>query len=207
MGRLETVLKNAGKGDRLTLIKLRYGLEVAKNEVIKFIVLFIIFALLSHQIEYLFAVALLLPVRSFSGGMHMKSNIGCFSYSFGFFLLAIELLPRLPVTALMLLIVLAAVIVIFAFFSPIPSYKRPVKTKERRAALKRISMIILGADIIVLLLMWNFGFNNYFVVGVWVLSLQALQLFITWAYRKKKGERNVRKKSSTETVSIVDAGR
>jgi accessory gene regulator B len=206
MGRLETILINSGRGDRLTLTKLRYGLEVAKNEAIKIIILFILFAFLDHQTEFIFAVVLLLPVRSFSGGMHMQSSISCFFYSLFFFVLAVEILPQLPTPVSMQFVILGIAVFSIALVSPVASYKRPIKTKERIIASKKGVAVFLGVDTVVLLLLWRSEADIFFVIGVWVVTLQAIQLIATWVYRKLKGERNVRENKNMETVTDGNVG-
>ena len=202
MGRLETALTNSGKGDRLTLIKLRYGLEVAKNEIVKLIILLVLFSFFSHHIEFIFAVVLLMPIRSFSGGMHMKSSIGCFFYSLCFFFLSVEVLPLLQIPSRTMLFILGIAGFTIAWFSPVASYKRPIKTNERRAALKKGTIISLIISVVVLIILLILGLENYFVIGIWVVTLQAIQLSATWIYRKRKGVNDVKESKKVEADSI-----
>ena len=81
--------------EELFEIKRKYGLEVFKNEFIKLVILTALFLALDQLVPFLFAVAVLLPVRIFSGGLHMSGNISCFIFSLCFFMVSIELFPML----------------------------------------------------------------------------------------------------------------
>jgi Membrane protein putatively involved in post-translational modification of the autoinducing quorum-sensing peptide len=186
MKKLDSVLINNGISDRLSLIKIHYALEIIKNEAIKIIILCVLFLFLDRLTEYIISLAFLLPMRTFSGGMHMKSNISCFLYSLVFFLLAIIVLPLLtaPTPILISGIIVSALAI--AMLSPIASYKRPIKTESRKKSLKKWTQIFLSIDMVVLIIFWRFNLYEYFVIGTLVIILQALQLFITWANRKRK---------------------
>jgi len=76
MKRLDALLNDSGIDDEISIIKIRYALEIIKNEAIKLSLLLMVFIAFGNVIEYLFTLAILLPLRAFSGGFHMKTNIG-----------------------------------------------------------------------------------------------------------------------------------
>jgi hypothetical protein len=45
---------------------------------------------------------------------------------------------------------------------------------------------------VILFLFWSFSVYEVFVIGAWVITLQAFQLLMTWVFRKRKGAENVR---------------
>ena len=184
MDRLEIALKNIGVEDSLSIIKVRYALELLKNELIKLSILAVLFGLLGCFEKYIFAIALLLPVRVFSGGMHMKTNITCFAYSLGFFALAIVILPIWPIPTPVLLLFLIVAAAVIAALSPVASHKRPIKTERRRISMKQKTIIFLIVDCIVLIILWQAAMIEFFLLGTWVVALQAIQLAATWVYRK-----------------------
>lgn len=57
---------------------IRYGFELIIGEVPKLIVMFIIALLLGKIKLFLISVAIICPYRTFSGGIHLKTHIGCF---------------------------------------------------------------------------------------------------------------------------------
>lgn len=191
MSMIENILADAGFDDRVKIIKVRYALEVIKNEVIKLGLLIIVFSLLHSFWEFLFALAILSPLRVLSGGMHMKTNVGCFFYSLGFYILSVKLLPLLyvPESAFFVMLIFASLSI--AILSPVPSHKRPIKTSARRTALKRWTLIFLGIDIVILFSLWYKAWQVLFIIGVWLVALQATQLIVTYIFRKRKGVQNV----------------
>ena len=204
--RIENLTRYVGIDDHLTVVKIRYALEIIRNEAVKLIILGVLFAVLGSGMEYIFSMVLLLPLRMFSGGMHMKTNIGCFIYSLVFCMLTIILLPMAPINQAVLFSLFAVSIAVMAMLSPVASYKRPIKTEARRFTLQKKAWICLSIESVVLIIIWHLGLQEYFVIGVWVVTLQALQLFTTWIFRKLKGEKNVTKNEEMEAMACRGGG-
>jgi accessory gene regulator B len=190
LDKLGSTLIIAGNDDSLTVAKVRYAMNILQNEVTKMIILAVLFTFLGYRDEFFFAVALLLPLRAFSGGMHMSSNVGCIIFSASFFLLAIIVFPLIAVPKILMFSLTGIAIVLIAVLSPVVSIKRPLKTTSRRTVLKRMTLIVLMAVSLVLAILWVFRIHDCFVIGSWVVTLQASQLVITWGFRKLKGGRN-----------------
>jgi len=205
MEKVEAFFNIAGINDRTTIVKIRYALETIKNEGIKIIILFILFALFDKQFEFILAAALLIPIRVFSGGMHMNTNLGCFLYSLIFFILSIFLLPELNLSLVTHIYILIISVSVMAILSPIPSYKRPFKTVARRILMKKLTLIVLAIVCVALILIWYFADSINFSIGTWVVALQSIQLITIWVYRKKKGEKNVRKDQEVEAIAGRDS--
>ena len=198
MSKLDTLSQCTETNDSIATVKVRYALEILKNETIKLVVLLAIFFLLKCFWAFLFALIMLLPLRSFSGGMHMKTNIGCFTYSLAFFFISIKLLPLLSIAIWQLISFLIASVLTIAVLSPVASFKRPIRTEKRRISLKTKTWICLAAESAILIVLLEAALKDYFVIGVWVVTLQAIQLFATWAYRKVKGDQNDKETERTE---------
>jgi len=204
--KFEKLFINNGIDDHSTLVKIHYGLEVIRNEAIKLIILFILFSVIGSALEFVFSVLILFPLRFTSGGMHLKTNVGCFLYSLGFFILTINILPLInaPIALLFSLLIISAIIVIS--ISPVESYKRPITSVDRRISMKKKSIAVFTADCIVLILLYYFGANYYFIIGAWIVMLQAIQLLATLVFRKRKGEKNVSGNQGMETVATGGSG-
>jgi accessory gene regulator B len=188
MFRISQKFEEAGIDDPLTLVKIEYAAEIFKNEFVKFIVMAILFFVIGKFPLYIFALAILLPVRVFSGGLHMKTKMACFLFSLLIFVLAICILPllRIPVWAVLatLLVAIAAIL----FCSPIATEKRPIKSTKRYRALKIRSVVFALLSGTILVLLFAQAEINYFIVGAWMLIMHSLQLFAAWLRdRKKKG--------------------
>lgn len=159
--------------------KMKYAKHVIWNELVKFLALLIIFKLSSKLDLFLFCIALLLPIRIFSGGLHFKNTLSCFIASLIFFSLAILILPRLfsmTVTIGKILMLISTVIIYV--HSPIPSSFRPILNEKRKQNLKYISVFFTLLSIFIL---FKFTLTNnkvFFESGIWVISIQAFQLIL-----------------------------
>jgi len=191
MRKVEKVFIDVGIDDHLALVKIRYALDIIKNETIKIVILIVLFSVAGSMKEFLFAAIILFPLRFTSGGMHLKTNIGCFLFSLSFFVSTIWILPLIqtPFGLLFSLLIVSTIVIIV--LSPIASYKRPIHTNSRLKTLRRNAIIFIIVDFLVLIILWRFGIYTYFVIGTWVVTLQAIQLLATWVYRKRKGGKNV----------------
>lgn len=172
----------------LAEIKIRYGLELLKNEIYKLVILLIFFMCIGKFPEYLFSLALLLPVRIYSGGLHMTSNISCFVFSFCFTILSICILPQIKTTASLDAVIYIAAFILIAVLSPFSSPKKPITTKSRYIFFKGMSCLMCAISIIILWLIYHLGYIDLAHVGMWTIFLQSLQLLPAHLLKKwRKG--------------------
>ncbi len=107
--------------------KMKYAMTVLWNELVKFIMLLIIFSVLDKRNLFLFSLCLLFPIRTFSGGLHFKSSFTCFIMSLIFFLLPIVVLPNLFTMDINLAVIIMTVSTLIIYiYSPIASSFRPI---------------------------------------------------------------------------------
>lgn len=171
--------------DHIGVLKIEYALEVLRNEGIKLIVLLLFYFYLGQAKLFLFCTILLIPVRVFSGGLHMKTNVTCFLFSFFFFLMAIKVLPLLPISMFGYALILVFSLIILCICAPIATLKKPIVTKEKYLRCKRmtaVSSVVMGGFLLLQI-------KNYqlFQSGVWIFTLQAVQLMIAYINQKKGG--------------------
>ncbi|SNS83043.1 accessory gene regulator B [Anaerovirgula multivorans] len=159
--------------------KMKYAMRVIWNEFTKFIILLLFFFTLNKASLFFFSLALLLSIRLFSGGLHFQSGLLCFVVSFGFFSLAILILPHLFTMTISKALILTLISIILIYdHSPQPSSFRPILNKKRKRMLRYLSLFST--------LLWTFilfkfvlAYNhNFFECGIWTICLQAFQLFI-----------------------------
>ncbi len=179
--------------DELTLIKVRYALEVLKNESVKFIILGIIFYLAGYLGVYLFSFAFLIPNRIFSGGLHMKTGIRCFFFSLCFFAALIFLTPLISVDDRVLMVMTAVAWLLIIIFSPVASSQKPIVTVTKYYYCKMLSGIITALSLIFLLLMADRGYDTLFRYGCWVIDMQCVQLTAAYVMMKAGKRREVKK--------------
>lgn len=171
-------------------IKRKYGLEVFKNEFIKLVILTALFLALDQLVPFLFAVAVLLPVRIFSGGLHMSGNISCFIFSLCFFMVSIELFPMLDLNMVSVTVFVVCSFVCISLLSPTDNPKKPILSERIRKQFK-IKAIILTLLMIALIYFCCFnGYMSLCSVAVGVLTMQAAQLLTANLISKKGGIEN-----------------
>ncbi|AKL95834.1 accessory gene regulator B [Clostridium aceticum] len=159
--------------------KMKYAMKVIWSELEKFIIFLLFFVVLNKVPLFLFSFAVLLSIRSFSGGLHFENNLPCFITSFGFFSLTVFILPHLFTMTIHTALILTLVsIIIISYRSPRPSSFRPILNKKRKRILKYLSLFSTLLWIFVLfkfLLIYN---KTFFACGIWSIFLQASQLSI-----------------------------
>lgn len=179
--------------DELTLIKVRYALEVLRNESVKFIILGIIFYLAGYLEAYLFSFVFLIPNRIFSGGLHMKTGIQCFFFSLCFFAVLIFLTPMISMDDRTLVVVTAVAWLLIIIFSPVASSQKPIVTVTKYYYCKMLSGIITALSLIFLLLMSDRGYDTLFRYGCWVIDMQCIQLTVAYVMMKVGKGQEVKK--------------
>ncbi|MBR0596633.1 accessory gene regulator ArgB-like protein [Sinanaerobacter chloroacetimidivorans] len=161
--------------DDIGVLKIRYAISALASEIVKTMVMVVVFYMLDLLAPFLFTMAIIIPVRIASGGLHFSSNIGCFLASLTFFILSVLLLPQIQLTTItyhFILLLSAAVIWVAPL---VPSKQRPIISREKYLFNKYLSIIFSSVYVILLLFILD---NQYFVIcGIWALFLQASQLF------------------------------
>ncbi|MCQ4638480.1 accessory gene regulator B family protein [Anaerovorax odorimutans] len=178
MKRIDNLLNSIGIRDQLTIIKIKYGLEIIRSELSKILFLLIIFVFLNKSIEYVFALSILSPIRCFSGGLHLKTNIGCFLFSLLIYTLIIIALPNIPLPIYIYYLLLIISFLIILVLSPVYTKKRPIQTKERYLFLKRRTVLISIVCFLIIVSISIIGYIEVFIIGCWVMVVQASQLII-----------------------------
>lgn len=178
MKKIDSIIQYIGITDRLTIIKIKYGLEIVRTEVSKMIILFIMFSFLGLMIEYIFVIFLLSPIRCYTGGIHMKTNMGCFIFSLSIYTLVIIFLPMIQLPQFCYYLLLIVAVIFIVILAPVYTKKRPIKTWNRYLHLKKMSIIFSIIGFILILLTGLLSINNLFVIGTWVYVVQLFQLIL-----------------------------
>lgn len=159
------------------LRKMRYGMTAIAYEVIKIIVLFIIFKIFNSLDLFLFSLCILMSIRIFAGGLHFDSSLICFIVSFIFFILTVILLPNIFLIGFYPGLIIGLIgVLILSLNSPRPSALRPIINKKRRQILKFLSAFSSLLWLIILLIFIQNPI--FFACGIWTIFLQALQLLL-----------------------------
>lgn len=186
MDRFLNAMIDTKKDVYLADVKIKFGYDLVKNEFMKFVIFTLFFLVTGKLSLYLFALALFIPIRIFSGGMHMKSNRACGLVSFVFLILAIYILPLIPATFNVSILIMSLSFMTLALLSPFSSPKKPIASKEKYYRFKIISIVFSIAAYIIIIGCFYYGAYIYASTGMWILSLQALQLAAAHILKRKE---------------------
>ena len=105
-------------------------------------------------------------LRSYSGGSHCKSRIGCFLISMAILSIPVYthefVMNNVPATVI-LMIGIAAVVVIL-ILSPVESINKPLDDEEKKYYV-RVTHCIVALQVCVLIILFCLGVKDYFYAG------------------------------------------
>lgn len=158
------------------LRKMKYGMEVIFNELVKIIILLILFAVINRLKYFLFSLVILSTIRCFSGGLHFQKNLNCLLFSMVFFTASTYEGVYMHIGSTKLSYpAMALSILAIGMFSPVTSINRRIKDKRRMRLLKFTAILIT--------IFWTYIliFKNcdptLAACGMTTIILQAFQLF------------------------------
>lgn len=182
---IEQKLTESKKYTRYQVKKIMYVLKTLSADISKVVILGIIFR--NHFVSYIAALTALFMLRSFSGGIHNKTYLGCFATSLVYFLLSIMILPQITISFSIRILLLTACMVICEWIGPITSKYRPPLSQAKIALCKSITTTVIFSFILIANIVPS---SPNVTVGFWVVILHTLQLVIAKllvvAKRKKK---------------------
>ena len=157
---------------------IKYGLGLIIGELPKMFLLFVIAWLFGIFKYALISFAIILPYKLVSGGVHLKTHIGCILGTSLLYCGNVFISKYINITDIKNQIFFSAIILIFAIimislYAPADTENVPILRKKERAKKKIISYIIVTAMIIISFLVKDRVISNMF--RVWVL-LQSLMI-------------------------------
>lgn len=155
--------------------KLLYSLRVIIGDLSKLMILYIVFFAVNRSAEYLMALLALSIIRLYTGGLHFKTYTGCLFFTFSFFTSSMYLATSDLVSRSGLIIIGLISLFIIALFSPITSKNRPDYSVKKRLQFKIIGCTAVTFHLIGFMATKN---NPYFLISIWVIFLQSIQLMI-----------------------------
>lgn len=160
---------------------IKYGLELIIGELPKMFLLFIIAWLLGIFKYALISFAIILPYKLVSGGVHLKTHIGCILGTSLLYCGNVFISKYINITDIKNQIIFSAIILILAIimislYAPADTENVPILRKKERAKKKIISYIIVTAMIIISFLVKDRVISNMFRVGVLLQSIMISKL-------------------------------
>ena len=181
---------------------INYGLQNIVGEVPKIFLLFIIALCLGIFKEVLITFILLLPYKSFSGGFHLKTHIGCIIGTTVFYC-GIALLSEhiiLGETTKYILIALTWIfgMVMIRLYAPADTENVPILTKKDRRQKQILSYIGLTIGLMVAIFIQDNVISNILIFGNLIQTLTITKL----AYRLTKNKYGYEVYGNTSEQSI-----
>ena len=160
---------------------IKYGLELIIGELPKMFLLSIIAWLLGIFKYALISFAIILPYKLVSGGVHLKTHIGCILgtslfYCGNVFISKYINIPDIKNQIIFSAIILTFAIIMISLYAPADTENVPILRKKERAKKKIISYIIVTTMIIISFLVKDRVISNMFRVGVLLQSIMISKL-------------------------------
>lgn len=157
--------------------KVIYALNAILGEIVKLTILIIIFLILHKVKFFIFSVSILMSVRIFAGGIHLKKFAPCLLFSIFVFAITSLISPILPRLHNQIYYIVAILnILLISIRSPCPNKKRPIKNFNRLLYLKVSSIFftILWLGI----LFFYINDISLFNCGLSTITIQSVQLLL-----------------------------
>lgn len=146
--------------DDLKLKKLKYGLEGIYSLIVKLTIVIIIAIILKTIKQTLLYLLFYSIIRTFSYGLHSKSNIGCWITTITFYNIIPYIIKNIEIPITISYIVLGIAFVSMILWAPADTPKKPLIRKEQRLKCKIFSIITIIIYTIVVITVKNNTINN-----------------------------------------------
>lgn len=166
---------------------IKYFFQCVLSEMSKIISFGIIFTRFNLFKEYIFALILLILLRTNGGGLHFKHYSSCFIMSFVVLALSIFLGKSVCLPNFVTYIILLTSIILAIKLVPVVSSNRPPADDKLIKKSKRNTTLIL---IIYFLSVCIVPMNQYLNIGIWIIVIHICQLLLAKLLERRRA-RNV----------------
>ena len=160
---------------------IRYGFELIIGEVPKLILMFILAFALGKLKYFLISVAILCPYRTFSGGIHLKTHLGCFIgtnllylgnvYMSEWIICSNEYIKYI---ALILTCIFAVAMILL--YAPADTETVPILRKKDRAHKKILSLLWITFVALLAIIIKDRIISNMCIIGIILQTLTITKL-------------------------------
>ncbi len=170
---------------------INYGLENIIGELPKIILLFIIGFLLGIGWLTVFAFISIMPYRTFSGGFHLKTHLGCIIGTTLFFCGNVFIskgiqYPEVWCQYLFILAVWIFSIIVIKKYAPADTENVPILSRKKRRRFQIISYITMTITLLIAVVVENEVISNILIIGTLFQSL-AITRFVYKLTNNKYG--------------------
>lgn len=187
-------IKKYQECDDLMLIKLNYGLQSIYSLFLKLTVSIIIALIFNTLKETCLFLLFYAGIRTFSYGMHAKSNLACWITTILIYNVIPLLLKNIVIPKYIGFIILGLALLSMIFFAPADTPKKPLIRKTQRTRCKTLSVTIVILYFIIYLLNKNSLISNALIYAllIQIIFINPLTYKVTntkfnnYKYYKKK---------------------
>jgi len=146
--------------------------ELVLLNTMEFVAIALFFAYIGRTTEFLIAAGVLLSVRTFSGGFHLKKFRYCFVLTFAIFVAVILVLPDVSNTFALMETLLLVSILLTVALAPV--------SKRKSAAKNNLIFKVISTAVILVYSFWLLTArdNPYASIVTWTILFQSVQLII-----------------------------
>jgi accessory gene regulator B len=156
--------------------KIQYGLNILLSEGFKIISLILIFLIINYENYFYFSLLILMTIRPFAGGVHIKGALNCLLLTILIFLFTSVIgtsTPKLHIAYYLSASILSLLILLVR--APICSVQRPIKDSKKKLYYKITAILATLIWSIVLLCLKSPSYVN---CGFSTILLQNIQLVL-----------------------------
>ena len=180
MKTLKNYLKEKYNLSNYQIAQLVFLAKTLASEISKMLIMAVLFY--KYLPLYFFALFIMLILRSYTGGIHFYTYIGCLVTTTIFLLLGIIVLPNIAIPLNIKLFLLLLCIITCYRIGPIPSKYRPAYGAQ---FLRKCKLIVSASICIYTFVLYIVPDSKYMIVGFWIIILHTLQLIIAKYTRKE----------------------
>ena len=155
---------------------INYGLQIVIGEIPKIFVLILIAFLLGVGWLTLLAFILILPYKVFSGGLHLKSHLGCIVgttlfYCFDVMLSKMIVFEPVYIKYIIILFIWIFGIAMCKLYAPADTENVPIISKKERSKKQKLSYIALTISLVIACIIQDSVISNMIIFGMLFQSL------------------------------------
>lgn len=160
---------------------INFGVRLIFGELPKILILFIIGFLLNMGWQTLLLFFLIAPYRSFTGGFHLKTHLGCMITTSILYLSPIIIAKYFEISHSFIIYVLAGILSIFSIFiiakyAPADTENMPILSKKERKSKKIEAYISLGILLSIIIFSPYKQFSYMIIYAMFLQNLTVLPI-------------------------------
>lgn len=159
---------------------IEYGLQILLGEVPKTFIMLAIAYILGVFKETLITFLIIMPYRTFSGGLHLKTHLGCIIITSTFYS-GVALLSKYIILTDLAKYLLISIIFIFGIimiklYAPADTENVPIISKKIRKQKQILSYIVFTIGLIVAIFIQNKLISNILIFGYFIQTCMITRL-------------------------------